>query len=522
MDNFIQNQSEGCRNLAAQDFYTPKTEDTDRKEKENGAAFFRYYGIRMILYAAVYTFCLYRNPSGITWPVMIIATLWLFADVMKKMQKENRKDEWFYRVSLLLIGISQCTTANETVQTCNVMAAFLLFTVLVVRNFSEAWKDGISLTSYIGQMFQIWFRPIGLLGRPFSDPFHFVVDGKTRTGENGNTARDVMIGILISIPLLALILTLLSSADPIFGNLLNGMISGIVFPAHFGTVFNILFMAFVIYLAGYCMICFLQGHTSEIKTEKLEKAPALIAMIFSGMLTAVYLVFSVVQMISLLAGQMALPQGYSYSEYVHEGFGQLLAVCLINLILLTATDNFFTKNRILDGILTVMCGCTYIMATSAIVRIFMYVAAYRLTFYRVLVIWTIIVVYLCLTLLTFHIYMPELPVFRYCVGMITVMYLLLALGHPDYWIAEYNLAGILREHQGMITAEMIEQDGSLQASLSDLNELSQDAVPAIMKNPQIAQYYMEQHSVNPEKYTFDSVRCLNLSELTAQKLLRNK
>ena len=245
-------------------------------------------------------------------------------------------------------------------------------------------------------------------------------------------------------------------------------------------------------------------------------------MIFSGMLTAVYLVFSVVQMISLLAGQMALPQGYSYSEYVHEGFGQLLAVCLINLILLTATDNFFTKNRILDGILTVMCGCTYIMATSAIVRIFMYVAAYRLTFYRVLVIWTIIVVYLCLTLLTFHIYMPELPVFRYCVGMITVMYLLLALGHPDYWIAEYNLAGILREHQGMITAEMIEQDGSLQASLSDLNELSQDAVPAIMKNPQIAQYYMEQHSVNPEKYTFDSVRCLNLSELTAQKLLRNK
>ena len=522
MDNFIQKQSEGSQNLAAQDYYTQKTESTGQEEKENGAAFFQYYGIRMLLYAVVYTFCLYRNPAGITWPVMIIATLWLFSDVMKKMYKECRKDKWFYRVSLLLIGISQCTTANKDVQTCNVMAVFLLFTVMVARNFSEKWKDGISLTSYIGQMFQIWFRPIGLLGRPFSDPFHFVVNGKTCTGEKGNTARDVMIGILISIPLLALILTLLSSADPIFGNLLDGMFSAIVFPAHLSTVINILFMVFVIYLVGYCLICFLQGHMSEIKAEEPEKAPALIAVIFSGMLTVVYLVFSVIQMISLFAGQMVLPQGYSYSEYVHEGFGQLLTVCIINLILLTVTDNYFTKKRTLDGIMAVMCGCTYIMATSAIVRIFMYVAAYRLTFYRVLVIWTIIVVYLCLTLLTFHIYMPELPALRYCVGIITVMYLLLALGHPDYWIAEYNLEGIMREHQGMVTTEMIEQDGQLQASLSDLNELSQDAVPAIMKNSKIAQYYMEHHLMNQEKLTFDSVRCMNLSEQMARQLLQNK
>ena len=87
-----------------------------------------------------------------------------------------------------------------------------------------------------------------------------------------------------------------------------------------------------------------KGDINEKVTEG-KKAESILAIPMAGILTALYLVFSVVQIGGLFLGKMTLPQGYTYAMYAREGFFQLLAVSILNLFLVLAGIQFFKKNK---------------------------------------------------------------------------------------------------------------------------------------------------------------------------------
>lgn len=73
----------------------------------------KYFEITSILYALFFTFCLYNNSKGVTFPFFVAGTLYYFYLCMKKsgVEKERKtiaykKGDWFYIISLLLLGIS--------------------------------------------------------------------------------------------------------------------------------------------------------------------------------------------------------------------------------------------------------------------------------------------------------------------------------------------------------------------------------------------------------------------------------
>ncbi|MFR8843973.1 MAG: DUF4153 domain-containing protein [Waltera sp.] len=51
--------------------------------------------------------------------------------------------------------------------------------------------------------------------------------------------------------------------------------------------------------------------------------------------------FSGIQIFGLFLGKMQLPEGYTYAQYAREGFFQLLAVSILNLILVLVCLSFF-------------------------------------------------------------------------------------------------------------------------------------------------------------------------------------
>jgi len=75
----------------------------------------------------------------------------------------------------------------------------------------------------------------------------------------------------------------------------------------------------------------------------------------------------------LFIGNMQLPEGYTYSGYAREGFFQLLAVCILNLLLVLICLYLFRENIVLKLILTLISGCTYIMILSSALRMIMYI-----------------------------------------------------------------------------------------------------------------------------------------------------
>ena len=123
----------------------------------------------------------------------------------------------------------------------------------------------------------------------------------------------------------------------------------------------------------------------EVKEQR--KWEPVIAIIFTAALSIVYLLFSVIQIMYLFIGNMQLPDGYTYSGYAREGFFQLLAVCIMNLLLVLICLHLFRENIVLKIILTVISGCTHIMTLSSALRMVMYISRYNPTFHRIFQLW---------------------------------------------------------------------------------------------------------------------------------------
>ena len=126
------------------------------------------------------------------------------------------------------------------------------------------------------------------------------------------------------------------------------------------------------------------------KNRQAEKrAEPVTAIIVTGALTGIYLLFCGIQVMYLFAGGIfrRFLEGMTYSEYARQGFFELLFVSLLNLAIVTLCVEHVRENRILKVCLTVVSGCTYILICSSAYRMVLYIRQYHLTFLRILVLW---------------------------------------------------------------------------------------------------------------------------------------
>ena len=239
----------------------------------------------------------------------------------------------------------------------------------------------------------------------------------------------------------------------------------------------------MIFFASYAVIAaFGMKEVKEDITDHRTLEP-IIAIIVTVTLSAIYLIFSVIQILYLFIGNMKLPDGYTYSSYAREGFFQLLTVCILNLLIVLVCLYLFRDNTALKAILTVISGCTFIMILSSALRMLMYINRYNLTFLRIFVLWSLAVIFLLMAGVTISIYMNKFPLFTYSMIVVTVFYIGLSFSHPDYWIAKYNLSPQHIEY-------LDEYD--TRDSQKYIARLSSDAAPIILDeklNPYLADYF---------------------------------
>ncbi len=92
------------------------------------------------------------------------------------------------------------------------------------------------------------------------------------------------------------------------------------------------------------------------------------------------------------------------------------------------------------ALLTVICGCTYIMTVSSAYRMLLYISSYHLTFLRLLVLWGLVMIAVVMTGVLVYTYNQKFSLFRFVLMTLTVGWLCFSAAHPDYWIASYNIA----------------------------------------------------------------------------------
>lgn len=462
-----------------------------KEEQEKRIRHFRFFSIGSIIYAFFYTFCLYRNNSGITYPFFVGGTLFYFFLSLKRLGISAKKDSVFYMISLLLLGISTFCTDNGYIIFMNKMGIFVLGFVLMIHNFCT--DDGWNFSKYFYTVFQTVFGSVGEIFRPVSDFFLFLRSRKSEDESKSSNGKYVFIGILISIPLILFVLVLLCSADIVFSSMMDEIIFNIQIPEN---LFGICFMLAFSFFASYCVIAFLEKKKIKEDTVNKRTGEPVLAITVTSILSVIYLLFSGIQIIYLFIGGMELPYGFTYAQYARRGFFQLLFICLMNLILVLICLGRFKENKFLKGILTIISLCTYVMIASSALRMIMYIKYFYLTFLRIFVLWSLFVIFLLMTGVLIHIYKEKFPLFKYCMIVVTVLYIGFSFSHPDYHIAKCNTAYAFSEE----TSDFFE--GEAYSDIYYLSHLSADAAPVLLSEENImiyAEYYGDEVSSSYEE-----------------------
>ena len=438
------------------------------------------------IYALFYTFCLYRNRMGLTFPVFVLGTAGLFLYYLRLTGRALKAGSALYLGGILLLGLNVCLTSNEIVILLDKGFIFLLFFMLFLHNLYDDSTWDVS--KYILSLCGCVLSSVKFLPRPVKDLGAYLRGRSKATSTSGvvcsadagvettsgvvcsadagvettsgvvcheeakkssteveatpevtstAAALYVLIGLGISLPLLAVILPLLLSSDVIFQGFFKNMFdfSLEVDPG------AVLFMMIVVFVACYGMLCRFgqpMKFAAAPVTDKRRYSP-IIAITVNLVLLVVYFLYCGIQVIYLFMRQGTLPEGYTYSSYAHEGFFQLVFVCLINIVLVLICRKYSADNLVLKSLLCLISGCTYVMIASAAYRMYLYIGAYKLTFLRLYVLWALAVMAVVMAGIIAYLFLPRMPFARFAAGVLVGLWMIFAYAKPDYQIAAYNI-----------------------------------------------------------------------------------
>lgn len=389
--------------------------------------FFKKLAAPALVFALFFTLFTYpadRTVTQIIAPFTLVAFLHI---AQKLLGKELKKLSILFDMILIGFGFSTYFNQIPGIQYYNKAA----FWITVIAALIYAFYDDSSWT--FGKQLRVveytLANTIGNLAQPAKGLKEY------REKENTGKTFQILIAAVITLPILIVLCLLLSSADAIFGDLVSQTMQTI----NFITILKIFLKTVIAFIFWYTILKTLdEGYAGTLEDKKAPGVEALIGIIITGSVSALYLLFSVIQILGLFAGNMTLPEGYTYSQYAREGFSQLLAVCVINLIIVLVCKWCFEENRGIRLCLFIICASTYIMLASSAFRMTMYVNAYGLTRLRFSTYAGLIVIAALLTEIVISICKKTFHLYR--IGLFTALlgYLALSLCQMDYWINLYN------------------------------------------------------------------------------------
>lgn len=456
-----QDNSQSFNQGTAQGYYQYNTQFNEHKYNKNynrkayvSTSRFDLFGMSLISYAVICGICLYDNWSG------ILTTLFTFISIgfvyfwiikyevfmvtytgnaldVNKCKRRILKLMPYY-VAVILLAVSLMSTSNKGFLFINNILILALFLFCVRDYFYDTSKWGI--VNQFSSLFALVVAPIEYLGICFLD-VKAGRQAKQQNDKNGSgrhVITYILIGIGIALPVLAIVVNMLSNADPVFEEMIDTLV---------GTFFEswhlIKFPAFVFcaFLFFYGLVVKYPRNDLEMVRKDQKTGEPIIAITFLGLLTLIYLMFSVIQILYLFMNSMTLPDGMTYAEYARMGCYQLVVVSILNLVIVSICTTRVRENTVLKIVLTIMTVCSIIMIISAVLRTVMYVREYGFTRTRYISFFLLAMIFAIIAGIMIKLYLNSFPVVRYSIWIVVGLYIILVFSRMDYRIADYNLNG---------------------------------------------------------------------------------
>ena len=198
--------------------------------------------------------------------------------------------------------------------------------------------------------------------------------------------KNILLGIVISIPFVFIILSLLSSADDYFSAFVEKITKNI------SKIFDFKFLKNNIIVFGLSFITlfstFVNIHKNKDTKVNIGEKRKIDSTIINTILIIINFVFSlfIISEISKLTGNfLNLPTEYTYAAYAREGFFQLLLVTVINfsiIFYILYKTNCIKENKLLKYLVLLIIVFTIILIFNSYYRMYMYMHTFGFTVLR--------------------------------------------------------------------------------------------------------------------------------------------
>jgi len=331
--------------------------------------------------------------------------------------------------------------------------------------------------------------------------------------QGGTTTRRigaVGTGLLISVPILAVMIVLLMDADAAFEGLMDLLpdfeMQEIIMSCFWGAA-----LAWVLYTRGVSLA---KNRKPDAAQTKGKGVNALTVNTVLLMVCLVYVVYLLSQLAYFSGGLSGiLPEEFTLAEYARRGFFEMAWLCAMNLALLCAAVWLIREERLprltkIAG--TFLAAITVFLILTASAKMFLYIGSYGLTWSRVTT--EVFMLWLALTtvLVAIRLFLPK---FGY---MKAVVLTAMVLGTLVFWVdvntlvANYNVNAYRSGKLETVDVSYLSSLGS--AAVPRLMELMEDQDPEIAE---AARWQLDRAN----KYTVEDMRQWNFSRAKADKLL---
>ena len=325
----------------------------------------------------------FRGYIGISYLVFIFLFYAVFFWRFRGFSFSHQRFGYLVLICIWLLAISYSIHINKLFNVLNVLvipALVIFHLILVTSQKSLPWSKPVFILYLFSKMFATIKYIIGFVAVLF----------KHQGTENKYVIwKKILIGFLISIPVLFVVINLLMSADTQFERMMGSIPQLFHFMDDEDIIRMIIVLIFTFAFFGLLQVLYNKQIKTIIQKEiSLSfKIDAIISITVLVLINAIYLLFTVVQFKYFFSGN--LHGDFTYAEYARKGFFELLFVTVINLSITVLVVNFVDNKarltkRIIQILLTTIVASSAVMLSSAFMRLSMYEEAYGFTFIRLM------------------------------------------------------------------------------------------------------------------------------------------
>ncbi|MCL2360551.1 MAG: DUF4173 domain-containing protein [Defluviitaleaceae bacterium] len=328
--------------------------------------------------------------------VFCSVTLILLYVLLRRLGWIRHPRAFLWGIPLMILACFNLVFGRSAFTYINVVAVWVLFAFIIYGAIHGA--------KYPFGALSFWVNIAKVIRGHLTAGICLVMDtSKNYKLTKNHPAMRFLLGIAIALPLLAIIMALMISADQVFATILRDFFEGdgdFDFARFFGHI--IVTVIASVFAAGYVYKAkFMAPSDATFKPFNLDK---IIALAFLSAINLLFLAFCYIQLAYLFMGGFGtLPGDIVFADYARQGFFQLLFIIVINFSVIIIFIQVFSHHARVGAVrlmLTLLTLFTGMLIASSFYRMNMYMRVFGFTPLRMSVITFLVMsVLLCMVTL---------------------------------------------------------------------------------------------------------------------------